>query len=89
MPRLGYANPKNKKISNSFREVTGKGDREKEGLPSKRLTASLKTYEITVRGEWQISQEPPERKGEIERVEGQRTGKHIHAGENIPGGEHT
>eukprot|EP00983_Pelagomonas_calceolata_P026702 837993-Pelagomonas_calceolata.AAC.1 len=76
--------------------------REKEGLQSKGLTASLftkgkkfmKTYEKTVHGEWhctvwQTSKEPPERKDEIERGEGQTTGKHIYVGENRPGGEHT
>eukprot|EP00983_Pelagomonas_calceolata_P015932 505029-Pelagomonas_calceolata.AAC.1 len=59
----------------------GSGYREKEGFQSKRLTANLKTCEKIVYGEWQASQEPPERKSEIERVEGQGTGKHIHAGE--------
>eukprot|EP00983_Pelagomonas_calceolata_P081435 1155571-Pelagomonas_calceolata.AAC.1 len=47
--------------------------REKEGLQSKRLTASLfmkekrKSYEKTVHGEWQTCKEPPERKREIDR----------------------
>eukprot|EP00983_Pelagomonas_calceolata_P058825 1145647-Pelagomonas_calceolata.AAC.5 len=35
----------------------------------------MKTHEKTVNGEWQTSKEPYERKGEIERGEGQRTGK--------------
>eukprot|EP00983_Pelagomonas_calceolata_P089805 1157347-Pelagomonas_calceolata.AAC.7 len=40
----------------------------------------MKIYEKTVHGEWQTSKEPSERKGEIERGEGQRTGKHFHLG---------
>eukprot|EP00983_Pelagomonas_calceolata_P052764 1142998-Pelagomonas_calceolata.AAC.3 len=39
----------------------------------------------TVHGEWQTNKETPERKGGIERGEGQKIGKHIHAGENRPG----
>eukprot|EP00983_Pelagomonas_calceolata_P000647 24076-Pelagomonas_calceolata.AAC.2 len=44
------------------------------------------------RGKWvppESSKEPPERKGEIKRRKGQRTGKHIYAGENRPGGDCT
>eukprot|EP00983_Pelagomonas_calceolata_P065321 1148543-Pelagomonas_calceolata.AAC.1 len=67
--------------------------RDKEGLQSKLLTASLfinekkfeKTYEKTVHCAWKTSKEPSERKGEIERDEGQRTGKHTYAEENRPG----
>eukprot|EP00983_Pelagomonas_calceolata_P077504 1153892-Pelagomonas_calceolata.AAC.1 len=55
---------------------------EKEGLQSKRLTASL-----TVHGEWQVGKEPSGEKRGREGGKDQNTGKHIRAEGGRPGGE--
>eukprot|EP00983_Pelagomonas_calceolata_P066917 1149260-Pelagomonas_calceolata.AAC.1 len=45
------------------------------------ISVAQENYDKTVRGKWHTSKEPSEMKSEIERGNGQRTGKHIYARE--------